>query len=83
MIWFALEAVRQHRFIRFFRVIEDNSFQIFLFHQQWIYVFTVILNGRVNWLIQIFVTFILSIVCSLIIIKLFYMNALIKKELGG
>lgn len=68
---------------RIVRTIADNSFPVYLFHQQWIYIFTVFLNGRVHWIIQLLLTFILSIICSLVMTVILKKNIWGKMAIGG
>ena len=68
---------------RIVRTIADNSFPVYLLHQQWIYIFTVFLNGRVHWVIQLLLTFILSIICSLIMTAILKKNVWGKTAIGG
>ena len=85
-IWCIAKMFQQYGFWdnnRIVRTIADNSFPIYLFHQQWIYIFTVLLNGRVHWVIQLLLTFLLSIICSLVMTVILKKNVWGKMAIGG
>lgn len=85
-IWCIAKMFQQYGFWdnnRIVRMIADNSFPIYLFHQQWIYIFTVLLNGRVHWVIQLLLTFLLSIICSLVMTVILKKNVWGKMAIGG
>ncbi len=55
---------------KIFRVLEKNSFGIFLFHQQIIYFTIIWLNGHVHPIVQVSLSFIISLAISTIISSL-------------
>lgn len=46
-------------------------------------IFTVLLNGRVHWVIQLLLTFLLSIICSLVMTVILKKNVWGKMAIGG
>lgn len=51
---------------RLYKILEDNSFGIYLFHQQVVYICILLLNGLVHPIIQCILAFIISLSISLI-----------------
>lgn len=54
--------------------LEENSFGIYLFHQQIIYITIDILNGHVHPLVQVLCSFLISIAVSLVIVEILKKN---------
>lgn len=52
---------------KIYKVFEKNSFGIYLFHQQILYVILFIINGKFNVYIQLSITFIMCLIMSLVI----------------
>lgn len=62
--------------------LEENSFGIYLFHQQIIYILIILLNGHVFPFIQILITFVISLSVSFAISYLLKKNKFSKKIFG-
>lgn len=59
---------------KFYKLLEENSFGIYLFHQQIIYFCIIFLNGVVHPIIQVILSFLISLFISLI------MSIILKKH---
>lgn len=65
-----------------YRILEDNTFGIYLFHQQIIYFVILFLNGNVLPVIQVIISFIISLIISLCISIILKKNKVTKKMFG-
>ena len=67
---------------KIYALLQENSFGIYLFHQQIIWITITIFNGIVHPIIQCILSFIISLVCSLIISIVLKNIKVTKKCLG-
>ena len=67
---------------KFVKILSDNSFGIYLFHQQIIMITITIFNGLVHPIIQCLLSFIISISISLLITLLLKKNKITKYMFG-
>ena len=67
---------------RLFKVLEENSFGIYLFHQQIIYFMIVLLNGVVHPIVQVVLSFFVSLIVSLIMSIILKKNKVTKFMFG-
>lgn len=67
---------------KIYKILERNSFGIYLFHQQIIYFCIVIFNGVVPPVTQVILSFIISLLISLCISIILSKNKLAKKMFG-
>ncbi len=63
-------------------ILENNSFGIYLFHQQIIYVIITIINNKLNVITQITISLIISILLSIVICNILRKNKISKKMFG-
>ena len=67
---------------RIYKLLENNSFGIYLFHQQIIYFCILLLNGVVHPIIQASISFIVSLIIALCITLLLKKNKTTKFIFG-
>jgi len=67
---------------KIYKLFESSSFGIYLFHQQIIYFCIVLLNGLVHPIMQVIITFIISISISLVMSLLLKKNNVTKVMFG-
>lgn len=67
---------------RVYRLLESNSFGIYLFHQQIIYFTIIMLNGRVSAILQVSFSFIIALLLSLLMSCMLKKNKYTKKMFG-
>ena len=67
---------------KIYKIFEDNSFGIYLFHQQIIYFTIVFLNGFVHPIIQVLISFIVALSISLLMSILLKKNKVTKLMFG-
>lgn len=64
---------------KFYNLLQENCFGIYLFHQQIIYVVIILCNGLVYPIVQCFITFIIFLICALAISVILRKNEITKK----
>ena len=67
---------------RIYNLLSENSFGIYLFHQQIIYVTITIFNGLVHPIVQCILSFFISIIISLGITLILKKNKITKSLFG-
>jgi len=67
---------------KIYKLLESNSFGIYLFHQQIIFFCIVLLNGLVTPTIQIILTLLIALILSLLISILLKKNRITKYLFG-
>ncbi len=67
---------------KIYKILENNSFGIYLFHQQIIYIIIAILNNKLNVFMQITICLVFSIIISIIMCKILEKNKISKKIFG-
>ena len=67
---------------KLYKILEDNSFGVYLFHQQIIYFTIILFNGIVHPIIQVFLSFVISLGISLFISVILKKNKITKFLFG-